>query len=255
MNEESVLPAHLRSRLIGAVIQLMACCGVTDVAIRESFEQAMISMESGRATKVNKRLDSLFIRSQNLPAQLLRIWHHDDRYTDREARPRPLSLSRGRDSLQSAIRRIDPAADAEGILKSMKAVGLIRRTSSGRYLPTSESAIVDQLHPLLMEHVTKLVNRLVTTVRRNSDSNGDALSLVERHAYISDLNYEERAAFAKFTRSHGMAYLQAIDDWLQDRRTKRSVAAKSRNPNAAGVAAGVYLFAYLGDDDAGSFSG
>ena len=249
MNDTSVLPEHLRLKLIGAVLQIMGCCGVTEAAIRDSFEQAMYTQKGTSPTTANQAMDSLYIRSQNLPAQLLRVWHRDDKFIDHEARPRPLPLTRGRDNLHSVIKRIDPSADATSILRSMRAVGLIRRTSAGKYLPTSESAIIDQLHPLLLEHVTKLINRLVTTVYRNAAPTGKTLSLIERHAYVSDLSSEERVAFAEFTRSHGMAYLESIDDWLQRKRTNKRTAKRSKKPKTGGVAAGVYLFAYLGDDE------
>jgi hypothetical protein len=141
---------------------------------------------------------------------------------------------------------LDPTADSAEILKSLKAVGLIKKTSNGRYLPTSQSAIVDQLHPVLVEHVARTVIRLVSTVCRNTDPSGRSLPLIERHAAIPDLNPTDRQAFAEFTRSQGMAYLESVDDWLQQRRSRRgSPAVKSTK---GGVAASVHLVAYLGDE-------
>jgi hypothetical protein len=156
-------------------------------------------------------------------------------------------------SLAAAIKRIDPSADAQSVVDSMQTAGLIRRTTKGTYLPNAESAIVDHLHPLLVEHVTKLISRLVSTVSRNIDPTGRSLTLIDRHAYTADLSRSEREAFADFTRSHGMAYLQSIDDWLERKKASRLQRGRVRSTVKSapdGVDAGVYLFAYIGDEEA-----
>jgi hypothetical protein len=128
----------------------------------------------------------------------------------------------------------------------MRAVGLIRRLPGGKYLPTAESVTIDHLHPLAIEHVAKSVVRLVSTVCRNTDCNRRAMPLIERYAYVPDLSSTEAEAFAEFTRSQGMAYLEAVDDWLERRRARRLPKARQRQ-EGDGIAAGVHLFAYLGD--------
>jgi hypothetical protein len=184
----------------------------------------------------------------NLSGELLRLWHRDGRYINKLARPRPLYMSKGKVNLVSALKKLDPSADARDILRSMRAVGLIRRTKDGRYLPTAESAIIDELHPLLAEHVARSFIRLVSTICRNTDPVGKALPLIERQAAVSDLNPADSQAFADFTRVQGIAYLEAVDDWLQQRRLHRTPMA--RRPKTGGVAASVHLVAYLGDESA-----
>lgn len=250
MADKSLLPMHVRIKLVDAVLEFMARCGSTAAEIKESFDASLAAYRRRQMGITARSDDTLCIRKQNVPAQLLRIWYRDSRYIDQEATPRPLPLTRGPGSLRAIIKRIDSSADASSILRGMKKVGQIRRTSDGRYLPTSESAIVDQLHPLMGEHVTKLINRLVCTVNRNTDPSGQSLSLIDRHAYTSDMNPKEREAFAEFSRAQGMACLQSIDDWLERRRVSRTAASIPRGVREAGVAAGVYLFAYLGDDEA-----
>ncbi len=249
MEEKSILPAKLRMKLFQAVLEFMGRCGVDEATICGSLETAFADYRDRRKNARPRSKDALYIKTQNLPAQLLRVWHRDSRFIDQEARPRPLALTGGRNSLRSLVAKIDPAIDPDAALRSMKKAGLIRRMPNGRYLPTSESAIVDQLHPLLVEHVTRLVSRLISTVGRNTDPSGKSLSLIDRHAYTIDLDSAERKAFSEFTRSRGMAYLEAIDDWLEQRRVSRASPSVSKRKTSKGIAAGVYLFAYLGDDE------
>lgn len=244
MSDVNVLSSLQRLKLFEAVLEFMNRCGVPDAAMRDSFHAALNELRSPSRQRSSKWRNDLLITTQNLPAQLLRIWHRDAKYIDDDAKPLPLQMSLGRVNLSRAIRRIDPTANPSQVVQSMKAAGLIRRVEKNSYVPTSETAIVDKLHPLAVEHVTKLVNRLISTVSRNTDRDRDALSLIDRHAYTVDLNPTDRVAFAEFTRRQGMAYLESIDDWLEQRRVSRSVRARSLGK---GMAAGVYVFAYLGD--------
>lgn len=240
-----VVSERQRSILFGAVLEFMNRCGADEHAIRESFEKAVSELRDRISGDRFTRRTDFSVQTQNLPALLLRAWHRDARYIDSEAKPRPLPLTGGRKNLCSVIKGIDPSANSLEVLRSMKAVGLIRRTSKGLYVPTSEAAIVDQLHPLLIEHVTKLVSRLISTISRNTASKRDSMSLIDRHAYTANLNPADKAAFAEFTRTQGIAYLESIDDWLAQRQMLNP--KNTGRTKARGVAAGVYLFAYLGE--------
>src|SRR5690606_29595460 len=87
---------------------------------------------------------------------------------------------------------------------------------------------------------------LFCTMRRNTTHTGRREPLIERYAYVSDLDPTDRKSFANFTREQGVAYLQAVDDWMEQRRlgkSRRMLRAKRR-----GVVAGVQVVAYLGDE-------
>jgi hypothetical protein len=250
LSNRHLLPLPLRLSMLASVIDFMSRSGMVESTIRKAFEDSMASLDGSRSDQLVQRREALGIGNENLSAELLRIWHRDGRYIDRDAKPRPLALAKGRNNLRATIRRIGPDADAAAILREMKAARLIRRTSSGRYLPTSESAIVSQLHPMAIDHIAKLVIRLVSTVSRNVDPAERSLSLIERHAYAPNLSWTERKAFAEFTRSRGMAFLESVDDWLEQRRVGRT--ARDAHRNDAGIPASVHLFAHLGDGDVGS---
>jgi hypothetical protein len=239
------LSMQLHFQMLASVLEFMGRSGVAESLIRNAVDKAIASFRNRKREGAQKALDDIRIGSENVSAQLLRMWHRDSRYIDRDAKPRPLFLAKGRNSLSGIVKRLDPSMDAMSILREMRSVGLIKRTSSGTYLPTSESAIVGQLHPLAVEHVAKLVIRLVSTVGRNLDPSGQALPLIERHAYAPNLRKSDSKAFADFTRAQGMAYLQSVDDWLEHHKVRE---ASSDNPTSnSAIAASVHLFAYLGD--------
>jgi hypothetical protein len=247
MGMRMALPLNLRLKMLDAVSNFMARSGMSEATIRESFETCLARLQERMANPAPVANDKLGIGNENICAELLRVWHRDERYIDREAKPRPLPLSSGRGNLLSMIRRIDRTADAAEVLREMRFVRLIRKTSGGKYLPTSEVAIVGKLHPLALDHIAKLLVRLVSTVSRNVTPSSKSLRLIERHVYVPDLDWSERKAFADFARKQGMVYLQSVDNWLEHRRICRTSPNKIPAPKE--VAASVHLFAYLGDDE------
>jgi hypothetical protein len=208
-------------------------------------------LTSGNAPKVRTSTpakERRYIGNGNVSAEVIRIWNRDARYLDAEARPRPLCRTQGRSSLTRLVKSLDPDVDANSIVDAMLAVGLIRKLPRNKYLPTAESVTIGFLHPLAVEHVAKSVIRLVSTVCRNTDPTKALDSLIERYAYVPDLSQDEVKAFSEFTRLQGMAYLSAVDDWLEQRRVRWGNSG-SRRGSSEGVAAGVHLVAYLGDDE------
>lgn len=244
-NENQGLSSHLRWRLLSTVIEFMNLSGASASEIRDSFEKVLAELGRQRR-KSSTQPSQCRIGGINLSAELLRLWHRDDRFTDQDANPKPLYLNRGANSLRQAVKQIDPEADAEELLHAMKAVGLIRPAHGGRYLPTTEAAIIGELHPIAVEHVAKTVIHLVSTACRNTDPTRRSMPLIERFAHVPDLNPSERKAFAEFTRVQGMAYLESVDDWLQQRRVRR--VPTSQGLSKTGVAASVHLVAYLDDE-------
>lgn len=247
MNGKNGLPGSLQVRLLSAIIDFMHRSGLSEAEIHSSFRACLDGFATGsKGMRDPFHQDERYVGNGNVSAELIRLWTRDSRYMDRDARPKPLPLSRGRNSLVSLIRRLDPVADPYSTIESMRTVGLIRELPTGRFVPTAESVTIDRLHPLAVEHVAKSLIRLVTTVCRNTDPSRHTMPLIEKYAYVPDLSKSEMKDFADFTRTQGMAYLEAVDDWLQQRRVGMDLNGR-KSRGQCGVAAGVHLVAYLGD--------
>jgi hypothetical protein len=250
MSSTNGLPNSLQLKLLRSILEFMTRSGLTDVAIRDAFRTCLGELHSKKSLPSSASArEGRYVGNGNVSAELVRLWTRDSRYIDRDARPKPLSLSTGRTSLVSLIAKLDSSVDPHSVVKSMRTVGLLRRLSNGKYIPTAESVTIDRLHPLAVEHVAKSLIRLVTTVCRNTDPKRQDIPLIERYAYVPDLSKAETKAFADFTRTQGMAYLESVDDWLEQRRVRRR-KLKSHAKERNGITAGVHLVAYLGDSAA-----
>jgi hypothetical protein len=234
------------TRLVRSILDFLMRSGMTRDEVGAIFVESINQLNKNSGTYANSIQESHYVGNGDVSAEVMRTWHRDGRFLDGEARPRPLQLNRGSRSLGALVKKLDPSVNHMHSIRVMRAVGLIRRLPDGRYIPTAESVKIDHLHPLAVEHIAKSVVRLVTTVCRNTDPTHQSMSLIERYAYVPDLSTSEAIAFADFSRRQGMAYLEAVDDWLEQRRARRSL--KRRAPQKTkGIAAGVHLFAYLGD--------
>ena len=249
MRKESRSSEALMSKVMRSILDFLMRSGLKAEEVREMFTECLEKLEGRSGMERSSAQESRFVGNGNVSAEVIRIWHRDVRFLDREARPKPLRLSSGPRSLGALVKQLDPTADHMQSIRAMRAVGLIRRLPDGRYLPTAESVTIDHLHPLAIEHVAKSLVRLVSTVCRNTDPTRKSMPLIERYAYVPDLSKAEAAAFAEFTRAQGMAYLEAVDDWLERRRARRLTKMR-QSKEGEGIPAGVHLFAYLGDKGA-----
>lgn len=235
---------QLQYKMLSAALEIMASVGIPEASIRAAFERALVRSRSFRAHGARAWSDGSYLPIGDVSADLLRLWHRDSRCIRiDDALPRPLFISKGRPSLRSLIRGLNQEVNVSAVVSFMRENRLIRRTSDGRYVPTSDATTISNSDPVIGEHLARSVVRLLSTVRRNTDPRQAVPPLIERYAYVSNLNPREAAAFAEFTKEQGLTYLKAVDDWMEQRRTPK----RDGNRKGAGVVAGVQVIAYLGD--------
>lgn len=237
---------RLQHSLLESVLALLVHAGLKDEEIWCAAESSLARLRRKRGLKKGDP----HLQSGDLPADLMRIWHCDVRYLDEySAKPKPLHLTKGKNSIRAAISRLNPNAKVDDVVAFLVASKLIRRLPDGRYLPTSDAGMISQADQFVTEHLIKSVSRLIHTIKRNSLLQPGRQPLIERFAYVSDLDKNEVEAFCEFTKTHGHSYLQVVDDWMEQRKV--GVKRKGRVSRGPGVVAGVQVIAYVGDEDVG----
>lgn len=245
MKTDKEMSTELQFKMLSAALEIMASAGVSEPAMRSAFERALLRSRSFRATGAGHWQDGSYLSNGDISADLLRLWHRDGRcISDDDALPLALHVSRGRTSLRALVKGLDPKANVSTILAFLKSNGLVRRLSDGRYKPTADAATITQADPVIGEHLARSVVRLLSTVRRNTAVSRESPALIERYAYVSNLRPDAIEGFADFTKSQGLAYLKAVDDWMEQRRIQKSTKTRK---SKRGVVAGVQVIAYLGD--------
>jgi hypothetical protein len=184
--------------------------------------------------------DGLGADVDSVYALVLHRWHREPSLLDSSAKPRGIKLFGNYPSVEALVRSERSEAPARRLAQSLVGIGLIRKRRDGLYYPVSRVATVSRMHPMLVEHVSKSVARLLSTVHQNTSAKKGAPTLIERYTHVPDLSRAELERFREFSQQHGTAFLAGVDDWLEPRRTKRRPGA--RRP---GCAAGIHVFAYL----------
>ena len=241
--EAKRISVRLQKSLLSSVTNFLVNSGADPKRIMRIVDE---SVSAARKRQLARREAAIpYLKSGDLPADVLRAWHRDDRYIDgQSAAPRPLSLSKGPRSLRAMALRLDPKADVSALLSFLRSSGLIYRTGNNKYLPATDAGAISRSEGFVGEHVVKSIIRLLETVETNTKYSSGFQPLIERFAYVSDLNADEVRSFCEFTKSQGHAYLQLVDDWMEQRRLRRR--ARRRSASKKGVLAGIHLIAYLG---------
>ena len=237
------IPKHLQQSLFSCVVEFMSDSGLSESEIKSAFDVCL----KKRRTKLlaESRRRGRYLQNGDLPADLLRTWHRDSRYIDANAKPRALPLVTGRTNVRQMALKLDPDADTDKLLRFMVSSGLLRETAKGRYLPANEVGAISSSNRFVNEHVAKSVIRFISTVGRNTKLASEAEQVIERFAYVSDLNYTDVQEFCEFTKAQGHSYLQVVDDWMEQRRLRP--ALRGKRAKKQGVVAGVHVIAYVGD--------
>lgn len=173
-------------------------------------------------------------------AGVLHTWHHDRRYLDRDAVPRPLKLSSSRNSLASLIRSENRQIEVTDVVAAMRRLKLIRQLTDGRYRPTTRLATIQELDPVLAEHVCHSLGRLLMTVSNNTRCRTNGQRLIERSAQVYDLPQSKLSEFRSFANAQGEAFVSNMNDWLESRRARNGTRVRSNVAQA-----GIHLFAFL----------
>lgn len=234
------LPEQTLQKALVSVIEFFLLNGVQPARIRNIVENRL-AIESAHSVKGRESSKSKKVRSADtVAAVVLQRWHREPTLMDERAYPKPLPLFGRSPSLEALVRAEHPGETAKSIVRSMRAMGLVRLAANAKYLPVSRVATVSSPHPILLEHVSSSIARFLATVERNTSSAGKKHNLIERFTQIPDLSPREFAAFREFSQRHGSSFLASVDDWLEARRAK--FGGKDRK---SGVAAGIHVFGYI----------
>jgi hypothetical protein len=232
--------AHLYShKILTAVIDFLCRAGANHEQVRGIVEKRLaVFASSSSSTRGRKAVRGR--GDDTVSAAVLHRWHRDRSLIDDDATPKPLRLYGAAPSVEAIVRSEKPESAARTIIADMLALGLLKRARSGKFLPTARVATIGTMHPVLMEHVSKSLVRLLETVQLNTSPDAESVPLIERFTHIPDLPLARVAEFRRFSQEHGSAFLASVDDWLEARRV-RNAPKKGR-----GTAAGIHVYAYVG---------
>jgi Family of unknown function (DUF6502) len=219
-----------------AIVQLLG------LKIRAGASKAQLhSFVSGcieQAMRTNKSLARYHGLDIHRLGSVLRSWYKETKYLTGDGLPRPLP-STGRNSLRSLVKCHYPVAKFEVVFQRLLDTRLIQQVATGEWIPSGRTARIPQLSHETLEHLAEGVSRYVETVTRNVTAKDEKNVLFERSCKVTRLPEKEFPAFRDYVGQQALAFLTAVDDWLESR---------NQSTQKTGVplcTAGVYTFAYV----------
>lgn len=200
-----------------------------DALVRKCVREAKITAKSGPR---HRGLDIHRLGS------VLRTWHKEAQYLTFDGTPRPLKGD-GRYSLKTLVRKFYPSETFEAVFERLLEAKLIQRYGSDQWVPSEQTARISQLSLETLEHLSEGIARYTETVTRNVTAKSDQDVLFERSAKVTGLPVSEINAFRQYVGQQALAFIIAIDDWLES-RSVTTLKSKARR-----CTAGVYTFAYI----------
>jgi hypothetical protein len=250
-NRQQSLAEMMRSLLL-----FMLDSGMTRAELGALLDSALSHAYARRADAARMREHSATVSG------VLFAWHREPLCLDASARPRPLPL-RGRQASVEALARVHCSArEIAAVLEALRAQRLIRPAGRGRWLPSGPVATFREYSPQLSGYVGEAILNLMNTIQANlataaRERGPHSQPLIERAALVRDLPRGLAAEFRSHVQEQGSAFLANIDDWLEAHRAagapRRAVGARGVRhaaltpAEAAGLTAGVHVFAFLGD--------
>jgi len=169
---------------------------------------------------------------------ILRTWHRHAKYLTPDGFPRPLRLG-GRNGLRALVGQYYPQSQIDEILSALMSAGLIKVTKGSLWTPTGRYAVFPRLTGQLLEHLSEGVSRLVETVIGNVTTDNKEEVLFERSAKVRQFPVGAATEFREFTNSQAVAFLGAVDDWMEAR------ADSAKGKRGRKCTAGVFTFAFM----------
>lgn len=241
------------AEMMRSLLLFMLDSGMTRAQLGALLDAALGHAYAKRAEAARMREHSATVSG------VLFAWHREPRCLDAAAQPLPLTLRGKRDSVEALASEHCSRREIDVVLTALREQRLIRPAGRGRWLPSGPVATFRDYSPQLSGYVGEAILNLMTTIQANLDAPASPRGrhvppLIERAALVRDLPRSLAAEFRSHVQEQGSAFLANIDDWLEAHRTtgapSRGVVrarSRSRTADAAGLTAGVHVFAFLGD--------
>jgi hypothetical protein len=173
-------------------------------------------------------------------ASILRSWHRETRYLTADGHPSPLLLG-GKVGLRSLIGAYYPRSKIGVVFSTLKRAGLVKRHGHNRWVPTEGHVRMATDSQETLDHVSEGVTRFLETVANNVNARSKRDLLFEQSCKVRHLPTSASGPFRAFVRQQAIAFLTAVDDWLEAR--VENGARKRSKPKTC--SAGVFTFAYI----------
>lgn len=231
-------------RLLGPLVRILIRNGVTFREFAEVAKQTYVDVAAKDFSVTNKEITQTRIsaltglmqgevqriwilseqeRKNKKASNLNRIvavltgWHTDSEYTGPYGVPLEVRLAdkSGFDFSELVDRHTDKAVSASALIDEMVRAGLVKETERGCYKVLSRYYIPEGSAPAGLDHLSRTLGDLVTTLDHNLLEQNPKKKMFERHVYTEEgISPQDLPKFEAFAKERAMLLLEEIDNWV-----------------------------------------
>jgi hypothetical protein len=238
--KKTIIDPERAAALLFPLAAFLKAGGLTQSAAQASFATAF-----ARALKESRRRFD-HIGHPTRYADIVGLWTRDQRFLDRDGRPRLLS-ARGKNGFSSLVRESSPDSNPEEVLSVFLRYGNVRKTRARYYelvrpffFSTRRKSMAFEPMAYFLSDASITLGRILR--RKRGSRSPEVFWRKVESVDISDAHVKE---FIEYVRERSLTFLEEVDDWLEAHRTTR----KNRNNRVATRRIGLGLFSIYSDPE------
>jgi len=226
---------------------------IPKVPITDNRISALTGLRAEEVRQVGKRLADLreqaSLSNLNKIVAILTGWHTDSDYTGPYGVPLEIQLNDSSeiDFSTLARRHAGDSVEPQVLLEEMVTAKVVRETERGWYRALTRYFIPEGSAPAGLEHLSRTLQDLVTTIEHNMMVRSSSEKMFERHVYTEDgIRSEDLPRFEAFARERALILLEEIDNWLSH---LDKPAGNLADTERISTGLGIFHYIHRGDRD------
>jgi hypothetical protein len=158
------------------------------------------------------------VRSYEEMGTVMSTWFSLPRFLDRESRPVPLTIGRGRKSVAALVKASRVSINAATAIKLMRRSLTVRFDGLNNVVALRPEFVLPNFE---VPRAALVIERYLETLSRNSSpKRGKTILMLERNCHIPEVNLRTIAPILRDIKGRGSAFIRAIDGDIEGRRTR-----------------------------------
>jgi hypothetical protein len=172
------------------------------------------------------------------PSRVLHEWHTNPRFMDKAGHPAELPIEGDEPSFSSLVMHVTADVPPAAIRAELLRSGAVEVTQRETIRPLKRFYVPADVDERALTVISQMLFPLASGLAHNSDPYRKADGFIQRVVVASDLVEEEVPVFRRMTRRRAAEFVESVDDWLKNGRTR----SKASGAKAGTVGLGVFYY-------------
>jgi hypothetical protein len=245
--KKTIIASDRAAALLFPLAAFLRAGGMTQAAAQASFAAAF-----RRALKESSARRFDHIGHPTRYADIVALWTRDQRFLDRDGRPKLLHMG-GKRGFSTLVRESSPNSDPNAVLSVFLRYGNVKKTRTGCYelvrpffFSTRQNSMAFEPMAYFLSDASMTLGRILRRTRRSRGP-----EVFWRKVESVDLADVHAKEFIEYVRERSLTFLEEVDDWLEAHRAAR----KNRGGRVAMRRIGLGLFSIYSEPESSKAAG